>query len=170
MQRDWWTRLKSIVAPVGSALRSAMPARLWPVLRPARLWPAKLSRRVNLGPEGEQLAARFLQGLGYRILARGHRQRLGELDLVALDGQTLVFVEVKTWRTGEVGDPSEAVDARKQDKLTRAAMTYLKRRRLIEHPARFDVISIIWQATDGRPEIRHFINAFEAVGKWQMFR
>lgn len=124
----------------------------------------------GLGLQGERLAARFLQKLGYRILARGHRERLGELDLVALDGQTIVLVEVKTWRMGDRGDPSLAVDERKQEKLTRAALTYLKQRRLLEQAARFDVISIVWDGDNGKPAIRHFINAFEAVGKWQMHR
>ena len=140
-----------------------------------RLWRALLARfgrrtSLDLGPQGEQLAARFLQKLGYRILARGHRQRLGELDLVALDGETLVFVEVKTWRRGDKGDPALAVDDRKQEKLTRAALTYMQRRRLLEQRARFDVVSIVWDGPDGKPTIRHFINAFEAVGKWQMHR
>jgi putative endonuclease len=123
-----------------------------------------------LGANGEQLAARYLQKLGYRILARGHRQKLGEVDLIAIDGSMLVFVEVKTWRRGEAGDPSEAVDARKQERLTRAALVYMKQRKVLEHPARFDVISIVWPGGDAQPEIRHFVNAFEAVGKWQMYR
>jgi putative endonuclease len=128
-------------------------------------------RRVgSLGPDGEQLAGRFLQQLGYRIVARGHRQRLGEIDLIALDQQVMVFVEVKTWRSGDAGDPSEAVDARKQERLTRAALIYLKRRNLLDQPARFDVISIVWPHADAQPKIRHFINAFDAVGKWQMYR
>jgi putative endonuclease len=123
-----------------------------------------------LGADGERLAARHLQQLGYRILARGHRQRLGEVDLIALDGSVLVFVEVKTWRYGSAGDPSEAVDARKQERLTRAALIYLKRRNLLEQSVRFDVVSIVWPDRRVKPEIRHFINAFEAVGKWQMYR
>lgn len=86
-----------------------------------------------LGPAGERATARYLQQLGYRILARGHRQRLGEIDLIALDGNWLVFVEVKTSRCDAAGDPSEAVDRSKQEKLTRAALIYLKQRRL-SHP------------------------------------
>ncbi len=139
-----------------------------------RLWQSLRSRfardQPGLGAQGEQLAARFLQKLGYRILARGHRQRLGEIDLVALDGQTLVFVEVKTWRSGESGDPALAVDDRKQEKLTRAALTYMRQHHLLEQKARFDVVSIVWDGAGGKPTIRHFINAFEAVGKWQMHR
>jgi putative endonuclease len=125
---------------------------------------------VSLGPRGEQLAARFLQQQGYRIIARGHRQRLGEIDLIALDGDTLVFVEVKTRQSQRAGDPSEAVDLRKQERVTRAALAYLKRRRLLEQAARFDVVSIVWAAPDEPPDIRHFVNAFQAVGQWQMYR
>jgi putative endonuclease len=125
----------------------------------------------SLGPAGERAAAAYLQKLGYRILARGHRQRLGEIDLIALDGQCIVFVEVKTWASDRCGDPSQAVDARKQEKLTRAALIYLKRRGLLEQAARFDVVSIVWpNALKSKPAIRHFKNAFEAVGNRQMFR
>lgn len=144
-----------------------MLRQLWANIA-SRLRPPSAAGR--LGSRGEQAAARYLKRLGYRILAHSHRQRLGEIDLIALDGQTLVFVEVKTWHRSDVGDPSEAVDARKQERLTRAALVYLKSRGLLEHPARFDVIAIVWPATRTKPEIRHFKNAFEAVGKWQMYR
>ncbi len=137
----------------------------------------RTSDRFSLGPAGEMAAARYLQKLGYRILARGHRQRLGEIDLIALDGKWIVFVEVKTWASGKVSDPSQAVDARKQEKLTRAALIYLKRRGLLEQPARFDVVSIVWpnspnspNTVKSAPTIRHFKNAFDAVGSGQMFR
>lgn len=124
----------------------------------------------NLGPAGERAAAAYLKKLGYRILARGHRQRLGEIDLIALDGDCIVFVEVKTWQSDSAGDPSEAVDRSKQEKLTRAALIYLKRRGLLEHPARFDVVSIVWGSKVNVPSVRHFKNAFEAVGRGQMYR
>ncbi len=130
----------------------------------------------KLGVAGEKAAARFLRKQGYRIIAHGHRQRLGEIDLIALDGQCLVFVEVKTWKSDKHGDPSEAVDRRKQERITRAALIYLKSKRLLEQPARFDVISIVWpqpnstQPKSTQPTIRHFKHAFEAVGSGQMFR
>lgn len=134
----------------------------------------RTSDRFSLGPAGENAAATYLQKLGYKILARGHRQRLGEIDLIALDGNWIVFVEVKTWSSSDGGDPSQAVDARKQEKLTRAALIYLKRRGLLEQPARFDVVSIVWPNTLNNvksvPTIRHFKNAFDAVGHGQMFR
>lgn len=125
----------------------------------------------RLGWLGEQAAARYLKKKGYRLLAHGHRQRLGEIDLIALEGQCLVFVEVKTWRSNLAADPSEAVHQRKQERLTRAALIYLKQHRLLDHPARFDVISIVWPEDCRQPtQIRHFENAFEAVGNWQMHR
>lgn len=129
------------------------------------------STELALGPAGERAAAKFLRRLGYRIIAHGHRQRLGEIDLIAVDGNCVVFVEVKTWRSSSAGDPSEAVDRRKQEKITRAALIYLKKRRLLEQPARFDVVSIVWPDTvRTAAEIRHFKNAFEAIGHRQMFR
>lgn len=126
---------------------------------------------LRLGLAGEQAAARFLQRLGYRIIARSHRQRLGEIDLIALDGDCLVFVEVKTWSSAGSGDPSLAVDRSKQEKLSRAAIVYLKRRGLLEQHCRFDVISIVWPTDrQAQPVIRHFPHAFEAIGCGQMFR
>lgn len=124
-----------------------------------------------LGRRGEQAAALFLKKLGYRIIAHSHRQRLGEIDLIALDVDCLVFVEVKTWKSDSIADPSEAVDARKQEKLTRAALIYLKQKKLLDCPARFDVISVVWPEGLTEPEkITHYINAFEAVGSGQMYR
>lgn len=133
----------------------------------------------SLGLRGERAAARYLRKKGYRIVAHGHRQRLGEIDLIALQKECLVFVEVKTWKSDHIADPSEAVDLAKQEKLTRAALIYLKKKRLLEHPARFDVISIVWPEAESPgwglhrrnlPQIRHIENAFEAVGRFQMFR
>lgn len=140
-------------------------------------WLKKLGRwfptsdLFSLGPAGERAAAKYLEKLGYRIIARGHRQRLGEIDLIAIDGNWIVFVEVKTWSSDAGGDPSEAVDSRKQERITRAALIYLKRKKLLDYPARFDVISIVWPSRgNSQPKIRHFKSAFEAVGRGQLFR
>lgn len=124
----------------------------------------------KLGLRGEKAAAKYLKKKGYRILAHSHRQRLGEIDLIALDGECLVFVEVKTWRSDKNGDPSLAVDRRKQEKITRAALIYLKKNNLLENAARFDVISIVWPDESSAPSIRHFESAFEAIGSGQMYR
>ena len=129
-----------------------------------RLFPKK-----TLGQRGEAVAARYLRRRRYKILARGDRFGPGELDLVALDGETIVFVEVKTRQSHAAGHPSEAVDEQKQRRLTRLAVAFLKRYRLLERPARFDVIAVTWPADKWFPTIEHVKNAFEAVGKSEMF-
>ncbi|MBX3437865.1 MAG: YraN family protein [Planctomycetaceae bacterium] len=121
-----------------------------------------------LGDRGERAAAKFLRRQGYRILARQSRSRIGEIDLIALDGGTLVFVEVKTRSSHAAGHPSEAITLAKQKQLTRAALAWLKRRRLLEQRGRFDVVAITWNDS-GPPQIEHYINAFEPVGSGQMF-
>ena len=123
----------------------------------------------TLGQRGEAAAAKYLQRRGYTIVARSDRGRLGELDLVAVDGRTVVFVEVKTRRSHEAGHPADAVDQDKQRRLTRLALTFLKRHALLECPARLDVVAVTWPADDRAPAIEHFLNAFEPVGRWQMF-
>jgi putative endonuclease len=121
------------------------------------------------GNRGETAAARFLRQQGYRIVRRNYATPWGEIDLIALDGATIVFVEVKTRTSLNTGQPEEAVTLEKQKKLTRMALTYLKKHKLLEHSARFDVIAIVWPDESREPEIRHLRNAFEPVGQWQMF-
>ncbi len=117
----------------------------------------------TLGQRGEELAARYLRRRGYRILARGASWKGGELDIVALLGTTIVFVEVRTRQSDVPIRPEESVDLNKQRRLTRMAVGYLKRHRLFDYPARFDVVAIVWPE-GGPPEIRHTENAFPAVG------
>jgi putative endonuclease len=123
----------------------------------------------TLGQRGEDTAARFLKRLGYTIVARGQRDKLGELDIVAVDGRTIVFVEVKTRTSLEGGEPHEAVTPIKQQRMTRVALGYLRRHRLLEYSARFDVVAVTWPSDEHRPRIEHFPNAFEASGRGQMF-
>ncbi len=123
----------------------------------------------TLGQRGEAAAARFLKRLGYKIVARGERDKQGELDLVAVDGRTVVFVEVKTRRSADVGHPVEAVDPAKQRRLTRLAVAFLKRHRLLDESARFDIVAVTWPADKRKPTIEHFPNAFEAVGNQEFF-
>src|SRR5688572_8954786 len=92
------------------------------------------------GTRSERAAARSLRRLGYRILARNVTLPPGELDLVALDGRTIVFVEVRSTEGGDVERPAASVDAVKQRKLTDLALAFLRRHRLLGHPARFDVV------------------------------
>ena len=91
-----------------------------------------------LGDRGEREAARFLRRRGLRVLIRGYRTDQGEVDLIARDGDTLVFVEVKSRRQGE---PAEAVTPEKQRRLTLAALHFLRRHDLLEQPCRFDVVA-----------------------------
>ena len=130
-----------------------------------RVWTAPKS----LGRRGEDAAARFLRSLGYVIVARGHRDKIGEIDLIAVDGRTVVFVEVKTRTAEQKGTPAEAVDLDKQKRLTRLALAYMKRHDLLECKVRFDVVAVIWPAKSRRPQIEHIKNAFEAVGSEGLF-
>jgi len=139
------------------------------VRRIASRWLARLLPEKTLGQRGEAAAARYLKRRGYKILARGDRFGPGELDLVMLDRDTIVFVEVKTRQSPDAGLPAEAVDQLKQRKLTRLAVTFLKRHGLLERPARFDVVAVTWPAGKWFPAIEHIRNAFEAVGKWEFF-
>jgi putative endonuclease len=94
---------------------------------------------------------------------------LGELDIVAVDGRTVVFVEVKTRRSADAGHPAEAIDDLKERRMTQAALAYLKTHRLLEHSSRFDVVAVTWPAGSKRPTIEHIIDAFPAVGRGQFF-
>ena len=123
----------------------------------------------TLGERGEREAERFLLKLGMIIVARGYQDKFGEIDLIAVDDETVVFVEVKTRKSDVAGEPEEAVDATKQTRLTKTAIGYLKFHKLTECPVRFDVIAITWPTQVKRPLIKHYQNAFERVGEFQMF-
>ncbi len=120
-----------------------------------------------LGERGERVAARHLRRQGMRILQRGYRTRSGEIDLIARDGDTLVFIEVKARRRGV---PAEAVTPEKERRLTIAALQFLRLHGLLEQRSRFDVVAIVWPDDRRPPQIEHLRNAFDAVGKGQMFR
>jgi putative endonuclease len=121
------------------------------------------------GTRSERAAARFLKQLGYRILARNYTCPHGELDLVALDGDCIVFVEVRSTETADAARPAESVNSAKRRRLTNLALHFLQHHRLLGRPARFDVLAISWPANQRRPEIVHHPNAFEAVGRFQMY-
>lgn len=122
-----------------------------------------------LGNRGERKAASFLRRQGFRILARQYANRYGEIDLIARDGDFIVFVEVKTRRSDTAGLPVEAVTTDKQRKLTKTALVWLKRRGLLESRCRFDVVSIVWPKDSKTPEITHYRNAFPATGVGGMY-
>lgn len=139
------------------------------ILSTIRAWQSRLFPPKTFGQLGERAAERYLKRLGYIIVARGQRGDLGELDLIAVDGRTIVFVEVKTRRTEGGGFPAEAVDLEKQRRMTRLALSYLKRHDLLEYSCRFDVIGITWPLGVKQPTIQHIKAAFEAVGPQGMF-
>ena len=118
-------------------------------------------QRDAMGERGENLAARHLQSRGYKIIVRNFRCELGEIDIVARDGKTLVFVEVKT-RSYDDPAPADQVNATKMHQLTKAAKIFLSRYGTPQPPARFDVVAVLWP--NGRePIIRHTPHAFEAT-------
>ncbi len=134
-----------------------------------RSWFANRFPEKSLGDRGEDAAAKFLKRQKYHILARSLDSPLGELDIVAVDGRTVVFVEVKTRKSHEAGLPSDAIDLRKEQRMTQAALGYLKSNRLLDYSARFDVVAITWPDGARRPVIEHFKNAFSPVGSGQFF-
>lgn len=120
--------------------------------------PNQLTRQQK-GKSGENLAAEFLKERGMTILGQNVRCSLGEIDLVVLDGSTIVFVEVKSRFTKAYGLPQESVTWSKQKRLTRLAQWYLKQHNLEQKAARFDVIAVTWIA--GKPSLKWIPNAFE---------
>jgi len=132
-------------------------------------WRAWCIRPRPLGSAGEAAAARYLRRQGLRIVARGYRDPLGEIDLVAVEGRTVVFVEVKTRTDHLAGHPAEAVDRQKQRRLTRAALGFLRRHHLLDYPARFDVVAVTWPPGQRMPAVQHIRDAFPAAGDGGMY-
>ena len=135
-----------------------------------RYWPWW---RRWFGRRSERLAARFLRSLGYRVLAANVSDPAGELDLLALDQETLVVVEVRSTssdRPDALENTAASVDFRKQRKITGATLRFLAARKLLGKIAvRFDVLVLSWPSHSGEPKIQHIPHAFESVGKFQMF-
>ena len=107
-----------------------------------------------LGRAGEVEASKFLKKLGFTILEMNFRTHVGEADIIAKDGETIVFIEVKTRTDEEFGTPGEAVNLKKQEKYYKVASEYLLKKGYANNPARFDVVEI----QNGK--INHIINAF----------
>ena len=120
--------------------------------------PAVDGRRA-LGQRGEAVAEAFLRTRHYTIVARNYRCPAGEIDLIALDGATLVFVEVRSRRSETAGTPLESVDGRKQARVARVARHFLAARGWAEREARFDVIGVRFDAEP--PAVEHVPDAFE---------
>jgi putative endonuclease len=116
--------------------------------------------RQRLGKSGEDLACAELVRRGYAILERRYRTRFGEIDIVARDGPTTVFVEVKTRRGGDYGGGAEAVTPWKQRRIAGMAVDFIARQELHDQPCRFDVVTV--DETPGGPRVEVFVNAFDS--------
>ena len=125
---------------------------------------------MALGQRGEQAAARYLRKKKYRIIEQRLRSPLGEIDIIAVDGRTMVFVEVKTRRSSTFGRPSQSLRTTQQARLSRSASAYLKSHGLLQNASRFDVVEILWPREQRLPNIRHIPNAFPAVGQGHFYR
>jgi putative endonuclease len=114
-------------------------------------------RPKPLGRKGESLAASYLRDLGWEVLERNYRTRLGEIDLVCRNHDTIVFVEVKTRTSSEVARPDQSVTQRKQAKLRRLVEEYLVKHNLEYSDVRFDVLGVT--LSHNRPEFEHIVGA-----------
>ena len=119
-------------------------------------------QRQQLGIVGEDLAVAALIARGYSIVERRYTTERGEIDIIAEDGATLVFVEVRARATGECGGAAESVTRGKQLQVTRVALDYLARHNITDRPCRFDVVAVD-RALDAAPEITVYVAAFDAV-------
>ncbi|MDD5465713.1 MAG: YraN family protein [Candidatus Omnitrophica bacterium] len=115
--------------------------------------------KLEFGKEAERAAADFLKAKGYKIRERNYRTKFGEIDIIAQDKDVICFVEVKARHSLNLGYPEEAVFTRKQRQISKAAIYYLKTNRLLEKPARFDVLALLYK--DKRPQISLIKDAFE---------
>lgn len=120
------------------------------------------------GTRSERAAARYLRRHGLRILRRNYTCSLGEVDLIALDGSCVVFVEVRSTASEDLSRPALSVDFVKQRRLTSLALHFLQKYGLLNHPVRFDVLALSWPEKNRTPAISHYPNAFEATGRFQM--
>lgn len=122
----------------------------------------KQDPRIGTGQTGEDLAVGYLENKGYTIVERNYRLRIGEIDIIARDGEFLVFVEVKTRRSSRFGSPFDAVDFRKQQQVSRVALAFMTRHGCGEMAIRFDVIGVHLEKQS--PRIELIKNAFEYCG------
>ncbi|MDT3695936.1 MAG: YraN family protein [Ignavibacterium sp.] len=115
--------------------------------------------KKDFGKEGEEIAAKYLLEKGFEILKRNYQFSHGEIDIIAMDGETLVFIEVKTRKTLEYGEPEYAITKKKIQQIKKVAELYLFDNEIEEADCRFDVIAIIL-GSENNPQITHYENAF----------
>ncbi|TWT56023.1 YraN family protein [Allorhodopirellula solitaria] len=160
-------------------MRGSRLGRLLSLLSPARLtqryvgWRyGTFDAREKLGKRGEQVAAIELRRKGLRVIAESESDRAGEIDLIAMDlrQRIIVFVEVKTLATRRPGHPADRVDENKQARISRAALRYLKRKKLVGTACRFDVVAVWWPTDEPLPlRIEHYPAAFESTIEYSFY-
>ncbi|MCK9216573.1 MAG: YraN family protein [Firmicutes bacterium] len=123
-----------------------------------------MHKNKSLGIYGENLAIEFLENKGYKILAKNYRCKIGEIDIIAADGDTLSFIEVKTRSSNQYGRPCEAVNYNKQIKIVKTALHYINRNNLTQWMSRFDIVEILIETDDRINSINLIQNAFEYNG------
>jgi putative endonuclease len=121
----------------------------------------KDTKKIITGKEGEKIAAAFLKKNGYRIIEINFRCPIGEIDIIAKEKKDLVFVEVKTRKSMELGYPEQAVGIRKQKKMSQLALWYLQKRKIVDTNARFDVVAIT--LIPEKSEVKLIKNAFDFI-------
>ena len=122
-----------------------------------------LNLRQQFGKSGEDLAVRYLKKNGYQVLCRNYRTRFGEIDIIAKDADTIVFVEVKSRRTLTYGHPKYSITQKKQERISKTALYYLKENEQSTSRARFDVVTI--NSADKKTDVEIIKNAFELAYK-----
>jgi putative endonuclease len=118
------------------------------------------AKTAEVGKRAEEAACKFLKKKGYKIIARNYRTRLGELDVVALDGKTLVFVEVRSKKEGNFGPPGASISREKSHRLVRAAWDFLTKKGIRDRDCRFDVVGVVYKEGTKSPQVSVFKNAF----------
>jgi len=118
-----------------------------------------------LGEKGEKAAAEYLENNGYHVIERNYKCKLGEIDIIAVDNDTIAFIEVKTRSSDAYGQPGEAVNYHKQKKIIQAALSYISNKKLFDWMSRFDVVEVITDS-DRIIDINLIKNAFEYSGKY----
>jgi putative endonuclease len=157
--------MSGILASGGPGARRSLFSRSPPVL------PAGFARypvwRRWFGRRSERAAAKYLRRQGFRILGRNVDDRLGEIDLLALEDRTLVVVEVRSSESKSFDHLSATVNLEKQRRLTDATLRFVQRRKLVNVAVRFDVVALRWLPGAREPDVRHYRQAFQAVGRYQ---
>ena len=116
-----------------------------------------MGNNISKGLIGEEQAAKYLIAKGYEILDRNYRTKISEIDIIAIKSEILVFVEVKTRTNINYGYPYEAVNLKKQDKIIKSSLIFIKQNKLINYQIRYDIIEVFLGV---KPRINHIENAF----------